>query len=62
MFFKTLFLDPQSATTVVVVVVGLLLPFSKNAYRFLNTQRAVMILCIHIRDLIPDRSTSDFSS
>ena len=51
------FLDPegsQSATTVVVLVVTL---FEKNAQGFINMQQKVTKLRVHIRDIIPDRST-----
>ena len=57
-----LFFDPegsQSATT--VVVVGVVVTLSKNAKGFVNMQRIVTKLRIHIRNPIPDRSTiSDF--
>jgi len=40
-----------------MMVVGVVVILLKNAKGFLNTQRTVRELRIHIRDPIPDRST-----
>ena len=62
--FLHVFLDPgRVPKRYDLVVVGVVVTVSKNAYGFVNTQRVVTKLRTHIRDLIPDRSTVlDFSS
>ena len=48
---------------VVVVGVGVVVTVFEKCLRLVNTQRTVTKLRIHIRDIIPDRSTVlDFSS
>ena len=62
----TIFLDPEGGsekvTLVVLLVLGISSPGSKNPSGFLNTQQSATKLCIRIRVDITHRTTvSDFS-